>query len=481
MTRFWRVCAASVIAATVVFEAGGTRPGAAGPLCKEGQCAEATVKFGVYGSNTIGAQLMPALLASYGESLGMKVQQRVGADPEEVQVSMSDRGGAGLALIDLESHGSGTSAPGLASGRAEIGMSSRPIKPEEENKLLKIKLTPEPHVIALDGLLVLTSPQNPVASLTLDQIAQVFSGAVKDWSQLGRAPGKINVYARDDKSGTYDTFNSLVLKPRKLKLAPDAKRFESNNDLSDGVARDPNGIGFTGFAYQRSAKALAIGSACGIVSRPSPFSVKTEDYPLSRRLFLYTTNGTRHRLAREIVKFALSDAAQRVITDNGFIDLGLDFLPFSAQGERLASIFDLPAAELTPQAMAHVKQMTADMRGAKRMSISFRFEPGSDKLDVKARQDILRLAHFLAAPEMRGKDVLLFGFTDAVGAFETNLKLGQKRSDTVRAALLVLGGGVLIDGRHIKARSYGELLPVACNQTKADREKNRRVEVWVKG
>jgi phosphate transport system substrate-binding protein len=301
------------------------------------------------------------------------------------------------------------------------------------------------------------------------------------WWQLGRAPGKINLYARDDTSGTFDTFNSLVLKPRNLKISLEAKRFESTPDLSDEVARDPNGVGFGGFAYLRNAKGLSITSPCGIVSPPSPFNVKTEDYPLSRRLFLYTTRGLRSQVAKEIVDFSMSDAAQSSIIDTGFIDLGLDFLAFAEQGERIASAFDLPAAELTPAVISHIKQMTTDMRGAKRMSITFRFERGSDKLDVKARQDMLRLARFMSGTEMRNKDVLLLGFSDALGPFEGNLKLAQRRADAVRSGLVALGGGVTIDANHVKAKSYGKLMPVACNDTDADREKNRRVEVWVKG
>jgi phosphate transport system substrate-binding protein len=450
--------------------------------CEGAACPPQTrSKIGVHGSNTIGAQLMPALITRYGENKGAKVEQRIGGDPEEVQINITTGAGGDLAEIELHSHGSGTSAPSLGSGVAEIGMSSRPITPEEQKRLEDAKLTVEPHVIALDGLLVLTSSQNPIASLTLDQIARIFSGAIKDWSQLGRAPGKINLYARDDKSGTFDTFNSLVLKPRNLKISPEAKRFESTPDLSDEVARDPDGVGFGGFAYLRNAKGLSISSSCGIISPPSPFNVKTEDYPLSRRLFLYTTSGIRSQIAKEIVEFSMSDAAQSSIVETGFIDLGLDFLAFSEQGERVAGAFDLPQAELTPLVISHIKQMTADMRGARRMSITFRFEKGSDKLDVKARQDMLRLARFMSGPEMQHKEVLLLGFADAMGPFEPNVKLAQKRADAVRAGLLALGGGVTIDAHHVKAKSYGKLMPVACNDNDADREKNRRVEVWVKG
>src|SRR5262249_8699783 len=144
------------------------------------------------------------------------------------------------------------------------------------------------HVLALDGVLVLVSPDNPLSGLTMNEIAGIFAGTIRDWSALGRGSGPINIYARDDKSGTFDTFNSLVLRPRHLALRKDAKRCESSEELSDEVARDRNGIGFAGFAYLRNTKALTITSDCGISSAPNAFNVKSEEYPLARRLFLYT-------------------------------------------------------------------------------------------------------------------------------------------------------------------------------------------------
>ena len=128
----------------------------------------------------------------------------------------------------------------------------------------------------------MVSPQNPVKALDLDEIAKIFAGTIKDWSEVGGNPGKIKLYARDAKSGTFDTFDNLVLKPRNMKISAEAQRFESNPELSDETARDPDGIGFAGFAYIRNAKPLAISSQCGIVMPPQVFSVKTEEYPLSR-------------------------------------------------------------------------------------------------------------------------------------------------------------------------------------------------------
>ena len=114
-------------------------------------------------------------------------------------------------------------------------------------------------VLGLDGIAVFVNKSNPVNALTKQQIADIFSGKTTDWSQVGGNPGPINLYAGDENSGTFDTFKSLVLENRPLSTK--ASRYENSAKLSDEVAADTNGIGFTGMAFVRGSKPLAISEA----------------------------------------------------------------------------------------------------------------------------------------------------------------------------------------------------------------------------
>ena len=102
--------------------------------------------------------------------------------------------------------------------------------------------------------------------------------SVRDWSDVGGETGPIALYARDDRSGTYDTFKNLVLAGARRSRA-DAKRFESSEELSDAVAADAGAIGFIGLPYVRSAKAVMVQDAGSVPLLPSPMTVSTEDYP----------------------------------------------------------------------------------------------------------------------------------------------------------------------------------------------------------
>jgi phosphate transport system substrate-binding protein len=431
--------------------------------------------FSIQGSNTIGAALMPALIEAYAATENLRVEKRVGASAEEIGLDLMS-GPDKASAIDLRSHGSGTAFPALAKGAAEIGASSRPIKPEEEKSLIDAGLTVNAHVLALDGILVLVSPDNPVANLSLEQIAGIFSGKVTDWADVGGTPGPITVYARDEKSGTWDSFNSLVMQPRNLKLVRGATRKESSVELSDEVAQNVRAIGFAGFAYLRNAKALGIRSACETVYTPSQFHVKTEEYPLSRRLFLYTTNRSSVPRAQAVVNYALSDVAQKTILDNGFIDQSFDSLSFAEQPERITIAFNNVDDDFNMNALKEVVTL-AD--SARRLSTTYRFEKNDFQLDLKAKQDVARLARFLTTPAAQGKQVLLLGFADSGGPFEANRSISLARAETVRNAVLADGGNK-IDPRNVVARGYSETLPVDCNTTAEGRAKNRRVEVWMR-
>ncbi len=100
---------------------------------------------------------------------------------------------------------------------------------------------------------MIVNRSNKINTLEMPQLAAIFSGQITDWAEVGGEPGAIGVYARDDNSGTYDTFKHIVLD--KLKLKEGSRRFESNPELSEQISRDPLGIGFTSLPNINKKKA----------------------------------------------------------------------------------------------------------------------------------------------------------------------------------------------------------------------------------
>ena len=174
------------------------------------------------------------------------------------------------------------------------------------------------HVLALDGIAIVVHKGNLVPSLSRKQLQAICSGQTRDWSQVGGQPGSIALFARDEHSGTYDTFKSLVLES--ASLSPDAKRFEDSAALSDAVAADPEGIGFVGLPFVRSTRAVPVSDQNTDPLLPSSFTVAREDYVLSRRLFLYTPTNPPNPLTLRFIQFATSDAGQEIVSRDGFVN-----------------------------------------------------------------------------------------------------------------------------------------------------------------
>ncbi|MBS1169862.1 MAG: serine/threonine protein kinase [Burkholderiaceae bacterium] len=408
------------------------------------------------GSNTIGSELLPALAEAYLRKEGAaEVTRTPGKNAEEITIADSARPEA---AIEIKSHGSSTAFKALLDRSADIGMSSRKIKGDEITKLAAlgdVTQSSREHVLALDGIAIIVHRDNPLSSLSKDQIGAIFSGVITDWAELKRKPGKITLYARDEKSGTWDTFKSVVL--GNLLLDVQAKRFEDSNELSIKVAQDVNAIGFVGLPFVRNNKALAVSDADAAPLIATRLTVATEDYPLSRRLYLYTPDTNTNPHVRKFTEFALSRAGQDIVKQYGFIELNVES--------------SKTAAAAAPQSgmPTEYARLTA---GAQRLSLNFRFMSGSHRLDNKAVRDLDRVLEFIGnAP---GQRVMLFGFSDAQGDASANLNLSRERSKAVAEELLKRG--VKID----TIAGYGATLPVAGNQSAEGRDKNRRVEIWVK-
>ena len=437
--------------------------------------------FGIVGSNTIGTGLMPALIQGYSDKLNAELVREFGAEDHESVFRILHEDGREMAAIRLDAEGSGASFDALADEQAVLGLSSRRARDADVEALAAAGLE-DPrdsefeHVLALDGLVAITHPSNPVRSISIGDLARVFSGEVTNWSELGGPRAPIKVFARNEESGTFDTFQTLVLTPAGAELTPRAQRFDSDLELSDAVASDPQAIGFTTLASTRASKPLGVRQSCGLLSLPTTFAIKTEEYPLSRRLYAYEAPEGQPAHARRLLEFALSPEAQPLIQEAGFIDSTPESAALDEMGGRIVysltteDEFSLPA----------MREMLTELQNAQRLSTTFRFTPGSSQLDPLSQREATALAERLAAGEYDGKQILLVGFTDAIGEFELNQQLGNRRAGVVLEALRQAAGQGALDDVQIATRGYGELMPVGCNETFGGRLANRRVEVWVR-
>ena len=411
----------------------------------------------IQGSNTIGAALGPALVEGLMREQGLlKVHREMPGTANELRIAGETAQGRRV-VVDIAAHGSSTGFTALQAGTADLAASSRPIKDGELVNLRSLGDLKSPvaeQVIAIDGLAIILHPHNPLTQLNIDQLARIFSGEAKSWEDVGGVGGTIHLYARDDQSGTYDTFKELVLSGRGKALSATAKRFESSEQLSDAVSQDPQAIGFIGLPYVREAKAVAIADGPSQAMLPLNSLIATEDYPLSRRLFFYLPPNGKNPWADALVAYAQSSQGQAIVAANGFI----------AQ--------TVQAMAVTPNALMP-EGYQALSRHAQRLTVNFRFEEGSATLDNKARQDLSRMLDYIKQRDKTNRQVTLVGFGDAKTDPARADLLSKLRAMAVRRELVKRG----VVFREI--RGFGAEMPVAANSADEGRIKNRRVEVWV--
>lgn len=410
----------------------------------------------IHGSNTVGAKLAPMLVAGLFEAKGLQSVRIAPAGKENEQhiTALDERGRTVQALV--AAHGTGTGFAGLKDGTADLAAASRPIKQSEAQSLAALgdmRSAGSEQVIAIDGLAVIVHPDNPVQSLSVEQVAHLFAGQIANWRELGGADVAVELHARDDQSGTYDTFKELVLNSQGQALATSAVRYESNDALSQAVSRRSGAIGFVGLASVGKSKALAITDGDSQPMPPSQALVATEDYPLSRRLFLYADPQKQSKWTREFLTFVHSPAGQAIVEKSGYV------------AQAIAPI-RLPAQAAMPAAYQQLA------REAQRLTVNFRFAEGSAQLDNKAQRDVQRLIDYLNSHDKQMNAAVLVGFGDARNDPARTALLSKLRAMAVRRELA--RGGILV--REING--LGDQLPVASN-SEAGRIKNRRVEVWV--
>jgi len=353
---------------------------------------------------------------------------------------------------------------------ADIAMSSRHVTPAEVEALRSLGTLDNPsseYVIALDGLAIIVNRANRVETLTREQIRQIFTGKISDWSQVGGWAGQISLYARKDGSGTLDTFKDIVLKG--MTLSSKAVRIEDSRELSSAVAKDARAIGFIGMSYVGEAKAINI-HECNLVYPPSIFNTKTEEYPLARRLFLYAPE-RRTKNIDEFLNYTNSAAAQSVVAKNGFVDLSIE-PDFIGDQRRLRQ-----AVYPNARQRNHDNDLYEEMiKEGGRLSITLRFRTNSadiNKLDLDSRaiHDLQRLKDYMHGPMGVGHRVRLVGFTDSDGDYKRNRALSLGRAQSIANKL----NDVSVD----EILGLGPSFPVACNDSEEGKTRNRRVEIWI--
>jgi phosphate transport system substrate-binding protein len=227
--------------------------------------------------------------------------------------------------IAVTGGGSGTGISAMVNNTCDIAEVSREMK-ESEIKLVESKgFTPKKIIVALDGLAVIVNPANKISELTIDQLADVFTGKIKNWKELGGRDAKIVMLSREVNSGTHVYFKEHVLRhgnaDGREEFAPEALLLSSSQAIADEVSQNLDAIGYYGMGYiTAKEKALKITKEKNAPAiSPTMENVISGAYPISRPLLMYS-KGEPKGLVKSFIDYVLSPAGQEIVKK-------LDFVP----------------------------------------------------------------------------------------------------------------------------------------------------------
>ena len=456
------------------------------------------------GSSTLSGRLAPELARLYLKHLGAdEVRVVPGAVADDVTVQGIFYATREIRAIEITGQGTPAGFMALKDGGCDVAMATHRLSPVDARSFGEGVLTEESeNRLGMDAVSVVVHRDNPVKSLSVEEIGKIFSGEITNWEQVGGPSAPIKVFALSEDFGTRRFFESVFLGRREL--APAARVVDVHALLSEQVAQELWGIGFCSITLAGRCREMAVRRDPGSEGvLPTAEAIRSLTYPASRSVYVYYRANSKNVYARDFVRLSLSDVGQAVVEQYGFVNLGRIAGSASAESHvsqtaqssapsifrpGAPSVLKAPAISgpLPPLVQIDGEVVTEKMRksvlqeyldaiyGAEHLPFTLRFQPSSLELDRQAVQDVERVAAMMKKPANAAKAVILVGFSDSVGAYESNLAVARKRAEAVAESLQKKGV------RNVIVLAAGEEAAVEPNESRIGRERNRRVEIWLK-
>ena len=212
-------------------------------------------------------------------------------------------------VVTISGTGSGNGIKALRDKMTDVAMSSRDLKDKEKKDFEAHGINPVKIPVALDAIIPVVSPKNAVASLTMEQLRDLFAGKIKNWKELGGADAPVVVVGRDSSSGTFESWQELVM--GKTRVSQRALLQSSSGGVVQAVAGNPNAIGY----IDSQIKGLAVNGV-----QPGAKTAQDGTLPISRELYLFPS-GQPQGDAKKLVDYTLSAEGQQFVSKSGFVPL----------------------------------------------------------------------------------------------------------------------------------------------------------------
>jgi phosphate transport system substrate-binding protein len=430
-------------------------------LCDGPGCPDLTAPFSLIrltGAAQPGSGLLVPLWQAFARAKGLTGTLETGSGAGFSLLLTDPVAARPIAKVTFQPEPAEAARRSLAGNRADLSLTYR----AEEGTAERI--------VALDAMVPIVAPENRLPRISTADLARALTGRIANWQELGGADMPVVLHALTPASSLEEALTVRLGNP----IAA-TERHPDVASLAAAVARDPYALAITALSATGGARVLPLTDSCGFPLDPTPLAIKTEDYPLALPLFVQLPRRRLPLLAREFLDFLAGEAAQTALAEAGHIDRGLARAPLAADGTRLMNAIRSAGDDIT---LPDLQRLAARMAGAERLSLTFRFEDGSEVLDAQSQDRLAELARLIAGGTFRNATLVLAGFSDGAGPGAENMGLALNRARLVLDALAEAIPDIPAD-QLPQIDAFGEALPMACDSTSGGRRLNRRVEVWV--
>ncbi|HUC83578.1 MAG TPA: phosphate ABC transporter substrate-binding protein [Candidatus Acidoferrales bacterium] len=249
--------------------------------------ADAQDKITIRGSNTIGEELAPRLIAEF----------------KKTHPTVS---------FDLESKGTAYGIGALLGGYCDIAGASKAVSKEQEEVAQLRGVRFKEYILGTYTVAVLVNAANPLSNLTSNQVQLVFTGKVQNWKEIGGSDAPVHLVIRDPVSGTYIGFKEVAMAYQDY--GKQVQLFTNDAAMAEAVAQDPNAIAYTGLDSLQHPGTKAV-SIDGVM--PGATTVNAHKYLYGRTLRFYTNANNESAITRDFINFVLSPGGQRIVAQMG--------------------------------------------------------------------------------------------------------------------------------------------------------------------
>lgn len=434
--------------------------------------SDADIRFS--STDNYGRDLLQSLWRGYANSLSLKYETDGSSDVSFFR----DAAGALKETHVVEAGETEQPFLPLIENTAQFVLASRPPNALEVAALESVGIgnlmSDENHtVMAVSGIVVIVHPDNPVDALRLDEIQGIYSGSITNWSQVGGFDAPIQIFAQSEESAIRQAFERAIGNNNGFVLDPGVEASVSDDvGMREAIMSAQNSIGYVILDGTKSAKHLNIANTCGLDYVAIPFSINSQEYPITQDQYLFYGNKGANLNAKRFFEYAKSLSASE---STGQVAFGIERQPEDFAADHRKALWSGSAISAGERDAA--RRLLYDLRDWDRVSTTIRFRIGSTQLSTQELLNIKKLVDYVGS-QSDVTELAVVGFTDDIGSFSANLRLSRNRAKLVEEAISTEAAGEL-KGIEIFTKAYGELAPVGCNSDPFGRHVNRRVEIWV--